>query len=307
MLVVDDLVSWLVGRLADAGYKKLSTRLRGSEQERALRVAAVAAVQDTAAELSPSDAERAGQLAVAISGVFGKPKSPGLRAGQRTLLEALQAGIAERMAMLDDARQTGAGQSAAPVLGVPGSVVAEKLTGHLVREILVRGFQGGPLTPLADHLNHELTQDMLAQLSGEVRALATQGGAAPATVGWPLAEVVDPFALEVHRPVQADAGSTVCHCCRCTWPAITMLSLPAGGGRSGGDAARSRCWSAGPRRARPGPAGRRWSCCAARSRGGGCGTRSTLAPGGGAGRTCRGIGPRTVVWLNEAQRYLEPR
>jgi hypothetical protein len=32
VFVVDDLVSWLIGRLADAGYQKLNTRLHGGER-----------------------------------------------------------------------------------------------------------------------------------------------------------------------------------------------------------------------------------------------------------------------------------
>jgi hypothetical protein len=36
-------------------------------------------------------------------------------------------------------------------------VLAEKLTGYLVREIMFRGSGGGPLTPLAEQLNHDLT------------------------------------------------------------------------------------------------------------------------------------------------------
>ena len=44
---------------------------------------------------------------------------------------------------------TGTGQSSADVLGVPGTVLADWLTGHLVREIIVRGSGGGPLAPLA--------------------------------------------------------------------------------------------------------------------------------------------------------------
>jgi hypothetical protein len=42
-----------------------------------------------------------------------------------------------------------------------------------VREIIIRGAGGGPLTPLADELNHELTRlqigGLLARLAGEVR------------------------------------------------------------------------------------------------------------------------------------------
>ena len=54
---------------------------------------------------------------------------------------------------------------------MPGDVLVEKLCGHLVREIMLRGSGGGPLTPLAEQLNHDLThlqgqriEDMLARL-----------------------------------------------------------------------------------------------------------------------------------------------
>ena len=77
---------------------------------------------------------------------------------------------------------TGTGQSSAELLGVPGGVLAETLAGHLVREIMVRGSRGGPLAPLADQLNHDVThlqgqrlEGMLAQLAGQVTALARAG------------------------------------------------------------------------------------------------------------------------------------
>lgn len=37
VFVADDLAAWLVGVLADAGRRKLTRLLLGSEQERALR------------------------------------------------------------------------------------------------------------------------------------------------------------------------------------------------------------------------------------------------------------------------------
>ena len=77
--------------------------------------------------------------------------------GSVTLLEGLQAGITRQLAVLDDPDVTGTGQSSADVLGVPGTVLAEKLTDHLVREITRRGAGGEPLTPLADQLNHDMT------------------------------------------------------------------------------------------------------------------------------------------------------
>ena len=67
----DDLAAWLVGALADAGRRRLTTWVIGTDQERALRQAATAAVQLTVQELRPQGGERAEELARVIS--------PGLR------------------------------------------------------------------------------------------------------------------------------------------------------------------------------------------------------------------------------------
>ena len=147
VLAVDDLAAWLVGLLADADRKKLATLVLGDVQERALRQAA-AAVQDTATELSPSDSRRAGQIAMVISEVFRAPVPGAPLAGVATLAEGLQGG-AGQLAVLDDASLTGTWQSSAEVPGVPGAVLADRLTGHLVREIMLRGSRGGPLMPPA--------------------------------------------------------------------------------------------------------------------------------------------------------------
>ena len=78
-----------------------------------------------------------------ISQVFNETVQDAPLARQATLLEALQAGIAEQLRVLDDASLTGTGQSSADVLGIPGTEVAVKLTGHLLREIVARGSRGG--------------------------------------------------------------------------------------------------------------------------------------------------------------------
>ena len=179
--VVDDLVAWLVGLLADAGRKKLTTLVLGSDQERALGRAATAVIQFAVTQLAPSDDERAEQLAMVISEVFRGP--PGVAfVGQGTLLEALQAGIAAKLAVLDDPGLTGTGQSSAEGLGVSGKVLAEALAGHLIQEIMLRGSVGGPLAPLADQLNHDVThlqgqriEGVLAQLVEQVMALGRAG------------------------------------------------------------------------------------------------------------------------------------
>jgi hypothetical protein len=92
-----------------------------------------------------------------------------------------------QLAVLDDRDVTGTGQSSTELLGVPGGVLAETLAGYLVREIMVCGSRGGPLAPLADQLNHDVThlqgqrlEGMLAHLAGQVMALAREGGDAEA-------------------------------------------------------------------------------------------------------------------------------
>ena len=135
---------------------------------------------------------------------------------------------------------------------------------------------------------------------------ATAGRRAARAAGRLLAGVTDPFDLEVHRAVQAgDAPPGL--------PALPtyvprehdreLAEAGAGGGRPG--TAGSRCWSAGPPRVRRGRAGRRWACCGTRIRRGGCGIRSTRPVRRRRCASCPSFGPRTVVWLNEAQ--LLPR
>jgi hypothetical protein len=201
VFVVDDLAAWLVGLLADGGRKKLTTLVLGDAQRRALQQAASAAIQDTAVELSPSDGQRAGQIAMVIGEVFRAPVPGAPLAGAAALAEGLRVGIAGQFAVLSDVSLTGTGQSSAELLEVPDTVLADRLTSHLVREIMLRGSHGGPLTPLAGQLSHDLThlqvrrvevqgrrlESMLAQLTGEVRDALAQpdNGAAAAAPGRP--------------------------------------------------------------------------------------------------------------------------
>jgi hypothetical protein len=192
--VADDLAAWLVGQLAERGRKRLTTFVFGTEQERALRSAATAAVEQVGRELHPDNDEQAEHVALVISQVFREPVSAAPLAEHQTVLEALQAGIAGQLAVLDDASLTGQRQSSADLLGVSGTVLAEKLTGNLLREIVVRGSRGGPLEPLAAQLNHDVTHmqsqqlhvqsqqihDAVRQLSGEIlEALARLDAARP--------------------------------------------------------------------------------------------------------------------------------
>jgi uncharacterized protein YidB (DUF937 family) len=303
VFVVDDLVGWLIGRLADAGYKKLIALLRGSDQARALRPAVMAAVEATVGEISPADQEQADRVAVQINKAFGKRKPVPLPPGEPTLLEALQAGIAAQLSGRDNA-----GEPAVSLPGVPVSEVADKLTGHLVREIMIRGSQPGPLTPLADQLNHDLThlqgqriEGMLAQLRDEVRDALAPAGSYAGPVGWPLAEVTDPFALEVHRPVEPDVPQPGLPVLPVYVPrehdaalaeVVTAASAGAGGIAvlvGGSSTGKTRaCWQALELLRGQEPGWRLWHPVD---------PQAALAG-------LPGVGPRTVVWLNEAQRYL---
>ena len=171
----DDLGAWLVAVLADAGRRKLTTLVLGTDQERALRRAAAAAVQLTAVELRrPGSTESAGELAMVVSQVFADPAVVAPLRGQATLLDMMRAGIARQLAVLDDASLTGTGRSSAEVLAVPTGTLAQTLTGHLLQEIAARGTRGGPLEPLAAQLNHDRTYLQGRQIEGKVDRLAEE-------------------------------------------------------------------------------------------------------------------------------------
>ena len=312
MFGADALGGWLVGQLADAGRKKLTELVLGSEQERALRQAADAAVWATAEEVSPSGGKQTGQVAMVINQVFRDPRPDAALAGPVMLLEGLQAGIAGQLAVLDDAGLTGTGQSSADALGVPGTVLADRLTGHLMREIIVRGAGGGPLTPLADQLNHELTrmqgqriEGMLARLAAEIRDVQALPANSMPLVGRLLDEVTDPFVLEVHRPVQPEDAPPGLPLLPPYMPrehddVLGQVVRAAAGGRSGiavlvggSSTGKTRaCWEALALLRGQDPPWRLWHPIDP--------TRPDAALA-----ELPGIGPRTVVWLNEAQFYLD--
>ena len=157
VFIADDLGAWLVGFLADAGRKRLIALVLGTDQERALRQAATAAVRASGGDLCPEDGERAQELALVVRQVFSGPVSGVLPGKRATLLEVLFEGIADQLAPLDDTSLTGIDQSSADILGIPVEVLTQTLARNLVQEIVVRGAQGGPLEPLAAQLNHDRT------------------------------------------------------------------------------------------------------------------------------------------------------
>jgi hypothetical protein len=154
VFVVDDLAAWLISLVADGVRKRFVALVRGDDVDRALREAAMDAIEQTAAELCPTDAEH---FALVINEVFREPVSDAMLTRHATMLQALQSGVAAQLAVLDDATLTGIGVSAADELGVSAGVIAEKLADNLVVQITTGAARGGPLGPLADQFNHDRT------------------------------------------------------------------------------------------------------------------------------------------------------
>jgi tetratricopeptide (TPR) repeat protein len=170
--VAGELGSWLVNLVAGAARKRLILWVLGSEQERELRQACGAAIVAVGRELHPGDSARADELAMVVDHVFGAP-APDMPRGA-TVLEALHGGIAGQLAVLDDATLTGTGKSSAEILEVPVGTLSEKLTERLMQEIMVRGAHGGPLTPLAAQLNHDVIRLQGQRLEGLVGQVADE-------------------------------------------------------------------------------------------------------------------------------------
>jgi hypothetical protein len=179
VFVAEAFAGWLVGQVADASRKRMGILLLGSDQERALQEAATAAIRATAQQLrlgpeAADDSQGAKHLARVIDQVFQQPQAveESLTA-HPTLLQGLQAGVIARLAVLDDVDITGTQSSSAELLGISVRELTDLLIGQLLRELVIRGAGGGPLAPLADQLNHDLTH-----LQGlESRASHRQHGA----------------------------------------------------------------------------------------------------------------------------------
>ncbi len=214
---------WLVDQLTDAGPMPVDTWLLGTDQRRAVQEAAAAAIEATARQLRPTpttdDTQGVNHLERIIAQVFQMPPTPSESPAERvTLLEELWARVAARLAVLDDVNLTGTGQSSAQLLGVSVPTLAELLIRHLLREFIVRGGADGSLAPLAAQLNHDLVQlqgqqqnASLGRLAKDLQVTLDRTGqqiqSIPAKttppLGRPVHELTDPFALEVHRAIDA--------------------------------------------------------------------------------------------------------
>ena len=146
---------------------------------------------------------------------------------------------------------------------------------------------------------------MLARLDGDGRDALALPDSGVAVAGWPLDEVTDPFALEVHRPIQAEGpqpglpwlpvyvprdhdtelGSVV----EAAAEGRSRIAVLVGGSSTGKTRA---CWEALQLLRGQEPGWRLWHPIDP--------TRPEAAL-----RELSVIGPQTVVWLNEAQFYLD--
>jgi hypothetical protein len=231
VFIAEAFAAWLIEQVADAGRKRLAAWLLGSDQERALQQAATAAIEATARQLRPGPAtadetESADHLARVIDHVFRATPTPAESLADRdTLLQGLQAAVAARLAVLGDVRITGTSRSSAELLGVLVPELADLLTDQLIREVLTRGAGGGPLTGLAAQLNHDITHLQGQQHTAGLVRLAEDMQVAMAVLdrldhqvssipprttpplGRPVHELTDPFALEVHRAIDAPGAT----------------------------------------------------------------------------------------------------
>jgi len=184
--------------------------------------------------------------------------------------------------------------------------------------VLPARFDDTPLPGLlsdlvAVDLRGRTPEQCAAMIAAKLVSLAVTGGsdgprvlAGPPPAGRPLAEMNDPFALEVHRPVQPEDLSPgglpelpaymprehdqlLAQVVRATAGGSSGIAVLVGGSSTGKTRA---CWEALGLLRNQDPPWRLWHPIDP--------TRPDAAL-----RELPNIGPRTVVWLNEAQFYLD--
>ena len=177
----------------------------------------------------------------------------------------------------------------------------------MVRACLEHAKAAGRLVPpdLSDEADwqrryFDLEQDL--DTSGAGKAAPRRAGRAAAGRGDRPVRLGGPPAGAARCP----AASTF-QCCPRTWPGSMTRSWSGLSRRPRRAAAGSRCWWAGRRPGRPGRAGRRCGCCASSGKPWRLWHPIDPSRPEAALRELPSIGPRTVVWLNEAQFYLECR
>lgn len=172
VLIADGLVAWLVALVGEAGRRKLTEVVLGTEQERALATVATSAIRGTATDLAPAGGEPAERLGRVISQVFAVSDPSVDAAAGGTLFAAIGSGVRDQLAILGDPEVTGVSVSSSDLLGVDWRLMAERLTTRLTREIFLLAAGGGPLRALASQLNHDLTHLQNEQAAGVLAGLS---------------------------------------------------------------------------------------------------------------------------------------
>ena len=173
----------------------------------------------------------------------------------------------------------------------------------------VPAFVGRSLAEMLNRLSDLLPDQVAARVVNalhEAQAAVADPDGGVTVAGWPLEEVTDPFALEVHRPVQPEDAPPGLPLLPPYVPrehdqVLGQVVRAAAGGRSGiavlvggSSTGKTRaCWEALALLRDQDPPWRLWHPI------------DPSRPDAALGELA-GIGPRTVVWLNEAQFYLDP-
>jgi hypothetical protein len=235
------------------------------------------------------DQVRRAQVYAGIIGLrYGSevPDEPGMSYTELEFAEAGAAGLPRLVFLVDEARAAPEFLADAdPVLAARQRAFRERLK-----------HSGITVQAVASPDQLEL---LLYQSLTELPARTAAPGGQP---GRPLDEVTDPFALEVHRPVEPDGPRPDMPALPAYVPrehdtalAEVMTAAAAGTGGiavlvGGSSTGKTRaCWQALDLLRGAGPGWRLWH---------------PIDPQG-ALAGLPGVEPRTVVWLNEAQRYLD--
>ena len=193
--------------------------------------------------------------------------------------------------------------------GMSGAAVLNLRSGAVCGVIVASKHPAHPDGALAipwSAIDTDLSEVLAANRAFHLKDRRWNAADAARPAGRPLSEVTDPFTLEVHRPVQpedAQPGLPVLppYVLREHDQVLGQVVRAAAGGRSGiavlvggSSTGKTRaCWEALQVLREQDPPWRLWH---------------PIDPSrpDAALRELPGIGPRTVVWLNEAQFYLDP-
>ncbi len=217
MVGVDALTTWLLQRLTESSVRRLRALVFGTELEQALRKISSSALKDTAEQLQAENSE---EFILVVAQVFSAPSIETDTSDQElTVLETLISGIRTQVAVLDDRDQTGTGRSAADILGVPGARIANALATNVVDGIRRHALSGGPLLPLSQQLNSDITRlqvkDSHDEIMDALRSLIQDRGRRPRLKRPPgrrnegSAEATLPKSIEIKIPTKRGIRHTL--------------------------------------------------------------------------------------------------